>query len=307
MKRVLIVGGAGFIGFPLAKKLISEGYNVKIFDNFSNPAKNWLHDFLSVIRGDITDRDNVIKCVKDTGPDIVIHLAALHYIPLCTKDPIMTQKINVVGTKNILDAIKDFSQKTHFVFASSATVYLPADKAHTEMSEIGPLEVYGRSKVEAENLIKEYSGSYGIEYTILRLFNVYGFGDNTPHLIPTVIEQVKNGSVIKLGNVETRRDYIYLDDVINGFMSAIQNIEVSKNQTFNLGSGKTYSAKEIVDDIGSNIKKQLKIDIKNDKVRTDDRSMLLSDISKINKYLGWKLRYSLHEGLVLLLKKEGLL
>ncbi len=307
MKKVLIVGGAGFIGFPLTKRLISEKYDVKVFDNFSNQSKNYSNDSLSIIQGDITNRGDVIKCVRDTKPDIIIHLAAQHYIPFCIEDPITTKKINVTGTKNILDAIKEFSRKTHFIFTSSAAVYAPENKAHTETSEIGSLDVYGETKIEAENITKKYASSYGNEYTILRLFNVYGFGDNTPHLIPTIIEQVKKGSVIKLGNIEARRDYIYLDDVMNGFMSAIQNIEVSKNHTFNLGSGKTYSAKEIVDNIGGDIKKHLKIEVENERMRRNDRPISLADISKINKYLGWKPRYNLHKGLTLLLNQEGLM
>lgn len=307
MKKVLIIGGAGFIGFPLTKRLISEEYDVKIFDNFSNQSKNYSDKSLSIIQGDITNESDVAKCVRDTQPNVIIHLAAWHYIPLCTKDPTTTQKINVIGTKNVLDAIKDISRKTHFIFASSAAVYAPKKKAHTETSEIGPLEAYGKTKVEAENITKKYASSYGIEYTILRLFNVYGFGDNTPHLIPTVIEQVKKGLVVKLGNVIARRDYIYLDDVINGFMFVIQNIKISKNQTFNLGNGKTYSAKEIVDKIGSNIKKHLTIEIENKKIRRNDRLILLADISKIYNYLGWKPRCDLHKGLALLLKQEKLI
>ena len=163
MKRILIVGGAGFIGFPLAKRLISEGYDVKIFDDFSNPAKNYFNASLPIIQGDITNRDGITECVRDTESDIIIHLAAWHYIPSCTKDPIKTKEINVIGTKNILDAIKDFSRNTYFIFASSAAVYIPGKKAHAETSETGPLEIYGKTKVEAENLIKEYSDSWGIE------------------------------------------------------------------------------------------------------------------------------------------------
>ncbi len=307
MKNVLITGGAGFIGFTLAKKLISERYNVTTFDNFSNQSKNYSGDYLSTIQGDITNRDDVTNCVRTTKPDIIVHLAAQHYIPFCIENPITTKKINVTGTKNILEAIKEFSRKTYFIFTSSASVYAPKDKAHQETSEIGPLDVYGKSKVEAENITKTYANFYDIEYTILRLFNVYGFGDSTPHLIPTIIKQVKNGSVIKLGNLAAKRDYIYLDDVVNGFMSAIKNIEVGKNQTFNLGSGKAYSAIEIVDDIGNNIQKRLIIKVENKRIRKNDRPILFADISKTNKYLGWKPRYNLHEGLTLLLKREGLI
>lgn len=307
MKKILIIGGAGFIGYPLTKKLISERYNVTIFDNLSNKSKNYSEDSLSIINGDITNKDEVTKCMQKILPDILIHLAACHYIPTCANDPIATQKINVYGTNNILDAIKDHSRKTHLIFTSSAAVYAPQPKAHKETSKTDPLEIYGKTKIEAENTIKKYASSYGIEYTIFRLFNVYGYGDNTPHLIPTVIDQVKNDSVIKLGNIESKRDYIYLEDVINGFTAAIKHIELCKNHTFNLGTGISNSAKEIVEEINDIMGLHLRIEVENKKLRVNDRHMLFSDNSKINNYLDWKPQFNLHEGLASLLKQERLI
>jgi UDP-glucose 4-epimerase len=306
MKKILITGGAGFIGYPLTKQLSELGYDVSIFDNLSNTSSDFI-SYQNLIGEDITEKENLNKAIENIKPDFLIHLAALHYIPDCMKDPIKTQSVNVTGTKNILDAIKTFSPKTRFIFTSSAAIYAPSEKALMETSDVGPVDIYGQTKLEAENLIKEYTINYDIEYTILRLFNVYGSGDRTPHLIPAILNQLKTSNDVSLGNTRTKRDYIYVNDVISGFVGLIQKKETGKNEIFNLGTGQAFSAIEVVENIIQLTRRKIKIIETKNMVRQNDRPTLLGDASKARNNLSWKQEYSFKKGLSLLLKKEGLL
>ncbi len=242
--KILVIGGAGFIGFHLVKKLYSKGYIITVFDNLSNPSRDYKKNPFPVIKGDILSKKNSLaKIITTLNPNFIIDLAAYHYIPLCIKNPVKTRNVNVVGTKNILNSIRKFSPNTHLIYSSSAAIYAPSTHPHQVSSRIRPIDIYGQTKKEAEKEIQLNSKTFGTKYTILRLFNVYGPGDNTPHLIPEIIKQIKK-STIRLGNKNTCRDYIYVDDVVNGIIHVIKNENVSVNKTFNLGTGKSYSASE---------------------------------------------------------------
>lgn len=310
-KKILVVGGAGFIGSHLTQKLVSLKYDVCVFDNLSNISKIYNNKLCKQVYGDISNIKDISDCVKEFKPDIMINLAAYHYIPNCIKDPEKTIRVNVMGTKNSLESIHKFSPNTKFLITSSAAVYKPDTKKHTEKSLIGPIEIYGESKKMAENVVEDYAKKFNIKYSILRLFNVYGYGNNTPHLIPTIIDQIKNKKTISLGNINTKRDYIYVDSVVNAFIEIINNFNKNSNKIFNVGSGLASSAVDIVNIIEnklSNDKKYTskKIIINKSKVRISDRPLLLSDISKIKKSLNWK-PISLKSGLNKLIKKEGLI
>ncbi len=133
-KNILIVGGAGFIGSHLTERLVSSKYNVCVSDNLSNTSKNYNNKLCKQVYGDISNLKDISYCVKEFKPDILINLAAYHYIPNCIKDPKRTIRINVNGTKNSLEAIYKYSPNTKFILTSSAAVYKPSIKKHTEKS-----------------------------------------------------------------------------------------------------------------------------------------------------------------------------
>lgn len=309
-KNILVIGGAGFIGSHLTERLVSSKYNVCVFDNLSNTSKIYNSKLCKQVYGDISNLKDISDCVKEFKPDILINLAAYHYIPNCIKDPERTIRVNVTGTKNSLEAIRKFSPNTKFIITSSAAVYKPDTKKHTEKSPMEPVDIYGESKKRAEKIVEYYAKKFKIKYCIFRLFNVYGYGNNTPHLIPTIIDQIKNKKTISLGNTDTKRDYIYVDSVVDAFIEVINKF--NNNKIFNVGSGYANSAIDIINIIEDKIfnynKKYInkKIVINKDRVRSADRPLLLSDISKIKKNLNWK-PISLKSGLNKLIKKEGLM
>lgn len=311
MSSILVIGGAGFIGNSLTKRLCAEGFIVTVFDNLSNPSREFSRE-INLVQGDITEINDLRECIGNMKWDIVIHLAALHYIPECTKNPKKARQINITGTKNILECIKSLSPQTHIIFASSAAVYAPFPFACEETSEIAPVDIYGKTKIRGEDLLKEYSQSHGLNYTIFRLFNVYGTGDNTHHLIPVIVNQLKSSSEVKLGNIDTKRDYVYMDDVVDGFILVAKNTLLSRSKIFNLGTGKASSAKEIMDTIQSifsqsNIRKDVNVFIEEKMIRRNDRPMLLANISEAKRVLKWSPKYDLRNGLSVLLTKEGLI
>ncbi len=309
MKKVLIIGGAGFIGNNLAKKLMDNGYQVFVYDNFSSGKISNLK-FLNkarIIKGDIVNHKKITNCVKKIQPNAVCHLAAIHYIPDCNKNPQRTHKVNIDGTLNVLEAISALNPKPFFIFISSAAVYANSSKALREDSKTKPICIYGETKLVGEKITKQICTKNKIPFTIVRLFNVYGPNDGIPHVIPRIVAQIKDRKEnLELGNLRPKRDFIYVDDVNDALYKILEYRP--KGKVYNLGTGKEYSIKEIAKLFIKFLpKKNLVILPKKKLIRKRERLHLKADISKIKEGLGWYPKTSIKKGLKLLLKKEGIL
>lgn len=309
MKKVLIIGGAGFIGNNLAKKLTNNGYQVFVYDNFSSGKISNLK-FLSkarIIKGDILNHKKITNCIKKIQPSAIFHLAAIHYIPDCNKNPQKIRRVNVDGTRNVLEAVSALNLKSFFIFMSSAAVYANSSGALKESNKTVPLCIYGETKLVGEKITKQICVKNKIPFAIIRLFNVYGPNDGIPHVIPGIISQIKNHKKnIELGNLQPKRDFIYVDDVSNALYKLLEH--KPKGKVYNLGTGKEYSIKEIAELFIKFLpRKNFKVFPKKNLIRKKERLHLKADISKINKELGWHPKISITKGLKLLLKKEGLL
>lgn len=285
-KNVVITGGAGFIGSHLAQHFLNEGSKVLVMDNLSVGKKEFIPDGALFKKVDIRSKD--LKSIMDVfEPDIVVHLAAIHYIPYCNANPEETFDVNVMGTRNLLKALNN---DIKFFFASSGAVYPPIEKPCTEDLE-GPIDIYGKTKIIGEDLVKLYCKNP----IIGRIFNVYGPRDLNPHLIPDIMEQLQKGEhKIKLGNLTPKRDFIHVEDVCRAIITLL---EQNKSGTFNIGSGKAYSVKEVVDLISKSLDEKIEIIQENHRIRDIEREVLLSDITKIHKETGWKPKIKLEEGL----------
>lgn len=311
MKTILIIGGAGFIGSNLAKKLFYRGYQIIIYDNFSTGRSTNLASIknnIEVVRGDILDYRKLSDCILKYQPNVIFHLAAIHYIPDCNNNPEKTCKVNIDGTHNLLKMITTLRIKPFFVFISSAAVYQNSEKSLAETDKTQPICIYGKTKILGEKIIKQLCLKKEIPFVIIRLFNVYGPNDRTPHIIPTIISQLKNKSeVIKLGNLQPKRDFIYIDDVSDALSNLL--VQKPKDIIYNLGTGKEYSIKNIVEKISKLLrdKKELKILSKDDLQRKVERPHLKADINKIKKEFHWQPKMDIDHGIKRLLKKEGLL
>jgi UDP-glucose 4-epimerase len=309
MEKVLIIGGAGFIGSNLAEKLTLKGYQVFIYDNFSSGKISNLKFFpkTQIIKGDILNRRKIFDCIKKIQPNAIFHLAAIHYIPECNKNPKKTHRVNVSGTRNILRLVEHLDFNPFFVFISSAAVYKDSPDILKETDNPKPICIYGRTKLLGEKAVKKSCAKRHIPFTIIRLFNVYGLNDRIPHVIPKIISQIKDRQKnIVLGNLKPKRDFIYVDDVSEA-LCRILKIK-PKNKIYNLGTGKEYSIENISKLFIKILKnKNLKIVSKQNLLRKNERSNLRADISKIKKELGWYPKISLNRGIRLLLKEKGLL
>lgn len=309
MEKVLIIGGAGFIGSNLSKNLIEKGYQVFVYDNFSSGRISNLEflDNAQIIKGDILNYKKISNCIKKIHPSTIFHLAAIHYVPECNKSPGKTYRINVTGTRNILKAIAVFNFKPFFVFISSAAVYASSTNTLKENSKTKPVCIYGKTKLLGEKMIKKICVKEGVPFTIIRLFNVYGPNNGIPHVIPKIVAQIKSRRKnIKLGSLQSKRDFIYLDDVSDALCKILKRKPM--NKIYNLGTGKEYSIKNIVRRFIKILQKRnLKVLSIKSLLRKNERFNLKADITKISKELGWHPKIAIDMGIKALLKKEGLL
>lgn len=284
-KNVLVTGGAGFIGSHLTRHLLNEGANVLVIDNLFVGKEKLIPDGASYEKMDIRSK-KIETIVEKYEPDIIIHLAAIHYIPYCNANPRETLDVNLMGMKNLLETTGDID----FLFASSAAVYPPVKVPLKEYLH-GPIDIYGKTKLIGEDLVKLYCK----KAVITRLFNVYGLNDLNPHLIPEIIRQVKTGNrKIELGNLPPKRDYIYVDDVCRAIITLLRNKKIG---TYNIGTGIEYSVKDVVESVSKIIDEEIKIVQDKRRMRKVERENLLADITKIQNETGWKPITELEEGL----------
>jgi len=303
--KVLITGGAGFIGSHLVDKLLANDFEVTVIDNLSNGRlENISHHQdncgFHFIKGDILDLDLVKKIVKDQ--DVVFHEAAITSVPYSVKNPLITNEINVKGTLILLKSCLD-SNVRRFIFSSSASVYgkkniLPMK----EDTNLNPKSPYAVSKVAAENYIKLFYELYGLETIILRYFNVYGPRAKTNQGVISVFinKLLNNQSPIIYGDGEQTRDFVNVHSVADANILALS----SKNavgETINIGTGIAISINQIVNlIIETTNKKHLKPIYSNP--RPGDVKHGYADIKKARKLLGFNPKISIKEGIIQLVE-----
>ena len=306
MKRILLVGGAGYIGAHIAWLLQEGGYQVRIYDDFSNGLKTRVDGkFEDVVIGDVLDRKLLVDSLA--GIDGVIHLAAKKAVGESVSNPLKYYENNVGGTLNILAAMSVNGVK-NLIFSSTAAVYSPSDKlAISEDDLTEPLSPYGQTKLLAENLISNVASAEGLSAISLRYFNVVGslrdeFGDNSKdNLVPKVFAALKSGAEPEIygDDYPTKdgtciRDYIHVGDLAEAHILSLEKVFKSKvNEIYNVGSGDGYSVAEMISQISKTIGKTLtpKIVAR----RAGDTAQLIASISKIERDLGWRPKYTLKE------------
>ena len=294
--KILVTGGAGFIGKHLIKSLLEKDENVTIFDNFSNSTKKSISSLIKLgvklVEGDIRQPIDIQNAIKDQN--IVIHLAAQISVSKSIKNPLETFEINVDGTRNVLNACEKNGIKK-LIVASSAAVYgegLPNLKL-TEESVTDPISPYGESKLKMEQMIKDLVSKHKINCVILRFFNVYGMGQSDEYagVITKFIEKItQNKSLEIFGDGLQTRDFVSIDDIVNSIQNALSN---NKNGIYNIGSGKATTIKEIAEMIISITEK--KVDIKYSSPKKGDIKFSVGDISLAKKDLKYKPKFELKE------------
>jgi len=308
MKKILITGGAGFIGSEVVRKFLEVNFEVIVYDDFSWGKREFLptHDGLTVIEGDINDTELLKKIISAHSPNYICHLAAIHFIPYCNANPIKTLIVNTVGTESVLDACKNKNIEKVFI-ASSAAVYPNSELPNIEdKTEVAPIDIYGLSKMFAELLAKKFFRETHIDTIVLRIFNAIGPRETNPHVVPHIFESLKTSNCIPLGNIKPKRDYIHTRDIAEAIY-AICESDIGGYEVFNIGSGKEYSVEEIVTMLGEILKRPLTIKQVRERMRKVERMHLLADISKIRNATGWEPKIQLHDALVDIARYYGII
>lgn len=306
MTKVLVTGGAGYIGAHVAAELLNEGYSVRIYDDFSNGLHKRVDGkFRDIVEGDILDREKLLQAMQ--GVDAVIHLAAKKAVEESVKNPLKYYENNVGGTLNLLAAMSAKGVKT-IVFSSSAAVYSPNDKdAVEETDPTVPLSPYGATKLLSEELISSVGNAEKISHVSLRYFNVVGsaipeFGDNSKdNLVPKVFLALKNGKRPEIYGSDYPtpdgtciRDYIHVQDLAKAHVAALKKAESGfTSAVYNVGSGKGYSVREMMNQISQTLGKD--INPQESPARAGDSPKLIASIKKIEQELGWRPTATLKE------------
>jgi len=300
MTRVLIIGGAGFIGSHLVRLCLERKCQVWVYDDFSTGRKEFLPNdsALHVVEGDILNTKCLSNTIGESNTDTLYHLAAIHHIPTCEKRPERALRVNIEGTQSVLSACAQ-DLVPRIIFTSTGALYDPASTGPlVETSPVEPQDVYALSKLAGEQLVQYHVSRRGGQGIVARLFNTVGRRETNPHVVPAIMAQLAAGSrLIKLGNLHTRRDYVHVEDVadalfILGSMSVEQSLDI-----FNIGSGQEYSVAELVDLCSRVIGEPIKITTAAERRRKVDRPSQLADLAKIQQATGWKPKRKLEQAL----------
>lgn len=300
--RIAVTGGAGFIGTHLIEALCREGHEIWACDNFSvghaMESLRWGPQ-VTLLEGDLLHFDWLNRSLCGFQPELLFHLAAIHYIPYCNDHPAETVRVNVEGTVNVMRAAQQCADLKGVFFASSAAVYPATDAFHTETDSTGPSDIYGLSKVLGEQVVTHYAALSGISYVLGRFFNVFGPDETNSHLIPAVLRQVIDGRQVRMGRTDTYRDFIYVQDLVQALVkiAALLSLEKPVAEIYNLASGQEHSMLSVVEMIGHAAGVELEIISEQRHMRATDRKYLRADICKASNELGWAPQFSLERGL----------
>lgn len=274
MKRLLLTGSKGFIGSNLIPKL----------------SKYDVHE----LSANITNYNAVNSEIKKFEPEYVIHLAAITNNRHYQEKYVETLETNLIGTVNIAEACRHIKGFKQFVYPSSVWVYEQSQKRLVETSKVQPTSSHGVSKIACDYYLEYLGRAYNFPYTILRLSNVYGRKKGN-QFIENTISQMHKNRLVKLGNPNVVRDWIYIDDIIDAFVKALENRHALK-ETILLGTGKGYSTKQVADIAAKIIKFRGKLSW-NMNNRIMDAKYIVCNNSKAMRILKWKPNYTLKAGL----------
>lgn len=292
--KILITGGAGFIGTNTTSQLLSNGHKVVILDNLSKGHKDSVDPKAELIIGNIADPHACEKALQ--GIDAVIHMAGLIVVPESVKKPELYLQNNVIGSVNLLESMKKANVKK-IIFSSSACVYgEPKHLPITEEEPLHPDNPYGASKASIEAFLQSYYAIYGFDVTILRYFNPYGPGekhDPETHAVPNIIKAVLAKRPIPLyWKGEQIRDFIYIDDLVRAHTDVLK---LKGFNIFNVGTETGVKVKDVIDEIFKIVGYEVRIDDLGK--RPGDVPANYASSKKIQKAVGWKAQVDLAEGL----------
>lgn len=298
--RVLVTGGAGYIGSVATAMLLERGYEVVVLDNLERGHRPAVSEDAEFVQCDLRDARTTADSVSGAKVDAVLHFAALHLVPESVDRPDAYYRTNVSGGINLLDAVKR-ADIGRFVFSSTAAVYgIPDELPITEASPTRPINPYGRSKLMVEQILDDYSARFGFAYAALRYFNVAGAKGNLgedhrpeTHIIPVAVETLTGkretftvyGTDYPTEDGTAIRDYVHVIDLVEAHILALEHLDHTLG-AINLGTTNGFSVTQMIDAVELVSDRQLPIT--NGSRRAGDPPSLIADSGKARELLGWE-------------------
>jgi UDP-glucuronate 4-epimerase len=307
METVLVTGGAGFIGSHLCERLLKENHRVLCLDNFDpfydpNIKKRHVEEIrkqypgqFELVLEDIRNQEHMSAIFKTNRIGLVVHLAARAGVRPSLADPLLYQDVNIRGTVTLLEACKIHGTQ-RFLFASSSSVY--GENQRVPFSEgdldIQPISPYGATKRAGELLCYTYHHLYGMDVACIRIFTAYGPRQRPEMAIHKFTRLIDQGEKVPFyGDGSSRRDYTYIDDLLEGILAATQNLKGF--EVYNLGQSQTTSLKEMIALIEKALGKKAKIEPL--EAQPGDMSRTFADITKARERLGYHPAVTIEEGI----------
>ena len=303
-KKVLVTGATGFIGSHLVERLVELGADVRAFVHYNSRSDYGLLEIVDakvlasveIFPGDLKDPDGVRRAVR--GSEMVFHLGALIAIPYSYRNPFDFVQTNIAGTANVLNAALEYGVERLVHTSTSETYgtaqYQPIDEAHPLVGQ----SPYSASKIGADKLAESYFLSFDMPVATIRPFNTYGPRQSARAVIPTIITQALAGGKLKLGSTTPKRDFNYVGDTVSGFL-AVASSPKAIGEVINIGSGRTVSIAEVIEEVGAIVGRPLEIETDAARIRPEksEVGLLLADTRKAAQLLRWKPEVRLSEGL----------
>ena len=305
--KVLVTGGAGYIGSHTCKQLSKEGTEVIVFDDLSTGYEDFVKWGIFE-RGDLKNLQDITSVLKKHQPDGVIHFAAKAYVGESVENPLKYYRNNVMGTLNLLEAMVDANVKNIVVSSTCATYGIPNQLPINEEAPQMPINPYGVTKLMMEQMLKDFETAYNLNWVALRYFNACGGDfdgeigerhDPETHLIPRILMAITGeishldvyGDDYPTPDGTCQRDFIHVIDLAIAHRKAIEYlIDGGKSDAFNLGTGTAYSIHQVIEAAESVTGK--KVPIKMSSRRAGDPPILVADIEKSKRVLGWQAAHS---------------
>lgn len=309
MKKYLVTGGAGFIGSSLVDYLLKNNNKVIVVDNFcdfydpsikrNNVKHNLDNENYKLYEVDIVDYNSLEEIFKSNNIDVVIHLAAMAGVRPSIENPILYQKVNCIGTQNILELMKKYNIK-NIVMASSSSVYGNNKKVPFNENDVVDFAIspYAATKKANEVMTHVYHKLYNFNVIMLRFFTVYGPRQRPDLAINKFARlMINNEEIPMFGDGSTSRDYTYIDDIVSGIDLSIKYVLNNKNvyEIINLGNSSPITLKNMIEIIGKSL--NIKPNIKQMPMQAGDVNVTYADISKAQKLLGYNPKTTFEEGI----------
>ncbi|MEW6592548.1 MAG: GDP-mannose 4,6-dehydratase [Candidatus Hadarchaeota archaeon] len=295
--KILVTGGSGFIGGEMLPKLVELGHEVYSLERYVT-GRYVLGQKTIAVTGDLRDGLSIRKRVKEIQPEAVIHLASISPVSYSYDHPHEVFEVNALGTINLAEAcFREVKNLKQFLWAGTSEEYGNQDKFPIrEDAELKPNSPYSASKVAADKYLEYMRAAYGFPTTVLRPFNTFGRKNNTHFVIERALTQMLQGKDVMLGDQTPIRDFLYVDDHVNAYLTCLGN-EKAVGDVFNFCTGRGVTIKEVVNELTKITEFKGKITWNTVPPRPLDIKKLIGSYDKAKHVLGWEPKYSLETGL----------